>query len=115
MIGKGKAYIPEEPNVYQGRQVIINSDRLLFNAKDDSILMYAEKALGFNSMGSINFDTGEKEGHNLFVVNSPNIYLGLQGLNNDEYPEEPAVLGNALDTYLNDILDLIENRLFAIW
>ena len=32
------SYIPEQPNVYQGKQVIINSNRLLFNAKDHSII-----------------------------------------------------------------------------
>ena len=36
------AYIPKQPNTYQGTQVIINSDRLLFNAKDDSILLFSK-------------------------------------------------------------------------
>ena len=26
---------PEQPNLYQGKQAIINSDRILFNAKTD--------------------------------------------------------------------------------
>ena len=37
------SYIPQQPNVYQGKQVIINSDRILFNAKDDSIILIADK------------------------------------------------------------------------
>ena len=40
------AYIPTDPHLYQGKQVIINSDRLVFNAKDDSILLYSDKAIG---------------------------------------------------------------------
>ena len=27
-------YIPDAPNIYQGKQVIIDSDRLIFNAKE---------------------------------------------------------------------------------
>ena len=29
-------YVPAQPNVYQGKQIVINSDRVLFNAKEDS-------------------------------------------------------------------------------
>tara|TARA_R110002020_G_scaffold205522_2_gene410158 strand:+ start:64 stop:177 length:114 start_codon:yes stop_codon:yes gene_type:complete len=36
------AYKPTAPNLFQGNQVIINSDRLLFNAKDDSILLFSK-------------------------------------------------------------------------
>ena len=34
-------YTPIQPNAYQGKQIIINSDRVLFNAKEDSVLVYA--------------------------------------------------------------------------
>ena len=50
-------YIPENPNSYTGNQVIINSDRLLFNAKEDSILFYSNKAIGFSTNGNFHFDT----------------------------------------------------------
>ena len=69
-------YIPENPNSYTCNQLIINSDRLLFNAKEDSILFYSNKAIGFSTNGNFHFDTS----HNLdnkFIINSPNIYLGL--------------------------------------
>ena len=36
-------FIPESPKTFQGNQVIINSDRLIFNAKADSILLYSDK------------------------------------------------------------------------
>ena len=35
-------FIPENPKTYQGNQVIINSDRLVFNAKNDAILLYSD-------------------------------------------------------------------------
>ena len=74
------SYNPEAPNLYNGKQVIINSDRILFNAKNDSIFLFSHESIGFSTNGSINFDTSEvKDGENAnkFVVNSPNIYLGL--------------------------------------
>ena len=110
------AYIPNEPHQYQGKQVIINSDRLLFNAKEDSILLYSDKAIGFSTKGNVHFDLGinldqVKEGstQNKFVVNSPNIYLGLQ--KNGNLPNEPALLGNETQTWLNDLLILIDDIL----
>jgi len=124
-------YIPQKVNQYKGSQVIINSDRLVFNAKEDSILLYSDKAIGFSTKGSIYFDTSqinkeeelanpEQIEHGKFVINSPNIYLGLKSNSNFrtdppvvqsnlEYPTESAVLGDQLRKYLNDILRVIEN------
>ena len=65
----GKPYVPEQANQYQGRQIILNSDRILFNAKEDSVLMYADKSIGFCTNGTINFDTGLSS-TNAFIVNS---------------------------------------------
>jgi len=110
------AYTPTPPNLYQGKQVLINSDRILFNAKDDSILLFSDKAIGFSTKGNIHFDLGlgineTKNGNNRnkFIVNSPNIYLGLQ--DNGSLPNEPALLGNETQTWLNDLLALIDDIL----
>ena len=86
-------YIPDQPNIYQGKQVIINSDRLVFNAKEDSILLYSNEAIGFSTNGSFHFDTGILD-ENKFVVNAPNIYLGLNY--EGDLPYSPAVLGYEL-------------------
>ena len=99
------SYIPQAPGTYQGNQVIINSDRLVFNAKKDAILAYSDKAIGFSTNGSFHFDTSPDENESKFVVNSPNIYLGLEFDNT--YPTEPAVLGDQLEDLLNEILDLV--------
>ena len=106
------SYKPQEPNVYQGKQVIINSDRLLFNAKDDSILLFSKESIGFSANRSIHIDTSEiREGDNAskFVLNSPNIYLGLTF--DDKLPTEPAVLGNELEELLTGILELMDDIL----
>ena len=73
-------FIPENPNTYQGNQVIINSDRLVFNAKQDAILLYSDKAMGFSTKGNFHFDTDNSE-NTKFIVNAPNIYLGIKNLN----------------------------------
>jgi hypothetical protein len=102
------SYKPRNTSDYLGKQVIINSDRLLFNAKDDSILLFSDKAIGLSTKGSIHFDTSQSK-ESKMVINTPNIYLGLKSDKN--LPTEPAVLGNELDDWLggvNGLLDVIE-------
>jgi len=100
------SYVPEQPHIYQGKQVIINSDRLLFNAKTDSILLFSNKVIGFSTNGSFHFDTSPDKEKSKFIINSPNIYLGLEY--NNTLPVQPAVLGDDLITTLKDILYSIE-------
>jgi hypothetical protein len=104
-------YQPTTPGLYQGNQVIINSDRLLFNAKTDSILLFSDKAIGFSTKGSIHFDTSPiKEGENAsrVIINSPNIYLGLKTEDNS-LPTEPAVLGDKLVKFLEKLITTIDD------
>lgn len=105
------SYIPQQPNVYQGKQVIINSDRILFNAKDDSIIIIADKSIAFNTKGTINFDTGTNTKTNKFTINSPNIHLGLKISDNFAPPTEPGVLGDKLEEVLNDLIDFLYSDL----
>ena len=102
------AYKPINTVNYKDKQVIIDSNRLLFNAKDDSILLFSDKAIGFSTKGSIHFDTSSNKNSKL-VINTPNIYLGLKSDKN--LPTEPAILGNELDDWLggvNGLLDVLE-------
>ena len=61
---------PEAPDNYSKPQVIINSDRLIFNAKSDHILLSAEKSIFLGSNSSINISTKE------CIVDSTLIKLG---------------------------------------
>ena len=99
-------YIPKIPSSYQGNQVIIDSGRIVFNAKRDSILLYSDKAIGFSTNGSLHFDTSSDKNESKFIVNSPNIYLGLNYDNT--LPEQSAVLADDLIQVLEDVLDLID-------
>ena len=98
------AYIPTLPKNYTGNQVIINSDRLIFNAKEDSILLYSNKVIGFSTNGSFHFDTSPNDDSS-FIINSPNIYLGLEYDNT--LPTQPAVLGDELQDILRRIINQI--------
>ena len=55
-------------STYIGNQVLINSDRLIFNAKKDSILLYSDKVIGFSTNGSFHFDTSH-ESDSKFLLN----------------------------------------------
>ncbi len=93
-------YVPKIPSEYSNPQIILNSDRILFNAKKDSIFLFADKSIGLASKGTINFDI-----ENYLIINSKKNYLGLNSTNE----EEPAVLGGQLKDFLNDLMDLLED------
>ena len=97
---------PTLPHEYQGRQALINSDRVLFNAKEDSILGFAKEHISFSAIGNIHFDTSAKQERQI-VLNSPNIYLGLE--QNENFPTEHAVLGDSMERIIGDLCDAIED------
>ena len=100
------AETPQQPNEYQGKQAIINSDRILFNSKEDSILLFAYKHISLSCNGNIHFDTSDGN-DSQFVVNSPLIHLGLEG--NEGSPTEHVVLGDAMERIIGDICDAIDD------
>ncbi len=83
---------PDTPDVYKGPQVIINSDRLVFNAKKDHILISGEESVNLSSNNSLNFDTKK------FIIDAGEIKLGSKGAT------EPVVKG---DTLYNDLYFMI--------
>ena len=103
------AETPQNPNEYQGKQVIINSDRLLFNAKTDNILLYSSKNISLSCNGDIHFDSVD-EGSNT-VINTENIYLGLDGA---DLAHEPAVLGNENEKWLTQLITSLEDLIFIL-
>ena len=57
---------------YRGKQIIIDSDRVLLNAKNDSVFIVGDKAVGISTNGTFNIDSAGKT-----IINSPQIDLGL--------------------------------------
>ena len=89
------SYKPEDVNTYKGRQIVLNSGRLVFNGREDSVLVFADKSILLASNGSVNIDS---ESH--FIVNAPKIYLGVESKNE----KEPLLLGDSTYKLLKTLL-----------
>jgi len=86
-------YIPQTPDKYAGKQVIINSGRLVFNSNTDHILLSSALTIGFNSVKGFNFDTKAN-----FVVDAPSIKLGSKDAT------QSMIKGDLLITELQSLL-----------
>ena len=78
--------VPTPPNDYNGKQVIINSGRLLFNTNEDHIMLSSQRTISFNAKRGFNFDTPS----NFVVEVGTTIKLG------SKEATEPLVKGNTL-------------------
>ncbi|MDA9268210.1 hypothetical protein N9P60_00430 [bacterium] len=83
---------PISPSKYTNEQIVLNSSRLLFNSKSDSILMSSAKSISLNSIESVNIDSPTT------TINSKEIYLG------DKSASESVILG---DKFLTDMSKLL--------
>jgi hypothetical protein len=83
---------PTTPGQYVGPQILINSDRLIFNAKKDNILLSAEKSVGLSSNDSLNFNT------NTFTIDAGSIKLGSKNA------KESLILGDTFLKYLESVM-----------
>ena len=100
----------KSPETYQGKQVIITSDRLIFNAREDSIFS-SDSTIAFSTNKDFHINTSSGP-NGKFIVNSPKIHLGaIRGDN--EMARNPAVKGQELEKILGDILDHL-NQLYTV-
>jgi hypothetical protein len=83
---------PQALNEFTGKQVIINSGRLVFNSNSDHILLTSNQSVGLNAINSVNIDTP------LTVVQSDNILLGSKDAT------ESMIKGDLLITELQSLL-----------
>jgi len=106
---------PTIPELYSGKQILLNSGRLVFNAKNDHIILSADKSVHLVSNNSINIDTTDQVAINTSAVGkitlvSPKIYLGLnegtEGYVGSEL--QSLVLGENLIQTLNSIIEALE-------
>tara|TARA_R100001377_G_scaffold85091_1_gene70249 strand:+ start:113 stop:1348 length:1236 start_codon:yes stop_codon:yes gene_type:complete len=77
---------------FDSEQIVLNSGRILFNAKSDNILLSSFDTINLNSVNSTNIDSPKT------IIQSQEIYLG------DKYATEPIILG---DTFLADFENLL--------
>jgi|TARA_R110000824_G_scaffold2627_4_gene12168 hypothetical protein len=87
---------PTVPNQYTGKQVVLNSGRLMFNASEDHLLLSSAKSIGLSSAGTVNIDTPT------FTVQTDKIYLGSKNAT------EPLMLGNSTVDLLRQLIEGIQ-------
>ena len=83
---------------YKGNQIILNSGRLVFNSKEEDIILTAKESLTISSK-DVNID-----GEDYISIDAKRIYLGENAMIADtqQGTPEPVVLGHQLDDfYLN--------------
>ena len=87
-------YVPKTPNEYEGKQILFNSGRLVFNSTSDHILLSSALTINFNAIKGFNFDTNAN-----FIVQSRQIKLGSKSAT------EPLLLGNQTVNLLNQLIN----------
>lgn len=93
---------PTTANEYKGNQVLLNSGRIFFNAKEKDILLSSIESVGINTEGSVNIDA-----ETYICIDSPEIYLGEKARTAQESTKEPLLLGNQTERLLDILLDTL--------
>jgi len=89
---------PITPNEYAGKQLILNSGRLVLNTTEDHILLSSKQTVNINAISGFSIDSPQS------VIQSNSVLLG--GIN----AVEPVLKG---DTTINVLVDLV-NQLQAL-
>ena len=84
---------PDAPNKYSGKQIILNSGRLLLNSTNDHILITSNKTINLNAVSSVNIDTPTT------ILQSKSVLLGGKNAT------ESILLG---DTTINLLVGLVD-------
>jgi hypothetical protein len=88
---------PIDVSKYFNSQLILNSDRVVLNSKRDEIMIFAKTNIELNTKNIINLNASER-----VHLNSNTVFLGTV---NNNLPTEPLVLGDKLNTLLENLLD----------
>lgn len=84
---------------FQGKQIILNSGRLIFNAKEDDMLFTS------NEFFSVSSNKLSLDGVEFIGLDATKIYLGEKAV---RFELEPVVLGNQLEIFLDTLLSELE-------
>jgi hypothetical protein len=92
-----KSKAPEDPREYSKNQIVLNSGRLTFNAKNDAIILGANSTIHLTANESVNVDANK-----YIALTAPKVYLGSsQGVEGTNI--QSAVLGEELNSLLGEI------------
>lgn len=101
---KRKTYLnpPISSDTYSGKQIILNSDRVIINSKQDNTLISGENSVGINGK-QVNID-----GETVISLDAKTINLGGNSLVLPENLREPAVLGRENKILMEEFLFLVQ-------
>lgn len=96
---------PSDPKIYAGKQIILNSGRLVFNTTEDHLLLSSAKSISLNSLESVNIDTTK------FITSAEKILLGPTS-----QATEPLLLGDSTTQFLRELITTLKtlNKTLAI-
>ena len=93
---------------YSGEQVIISSNRLVFNARKDSILISSNQYINLSAGDKVTIDVGTVDSddeQNMFLVNAPRVQFGLDSKGKTV---EPVAKADALEEVLTELMEVLE-------
>ena len=85
-------------DVYEGKQIVLNSGRLFFNSTEEDIIFTATNSLGLSSKQTF-IDSEDYIG-----LDAKKIYLGEQAKRTEQ---QPVIKGEALELFLKSLLDTL--------
>ena len=88
---------PIAPSLFTQPQIALNSNRIVINAKTDSVLLSAQKSVGISTKGSANIDA------NSFYISSNDIRLGSKNAT------EPVLKGDTTIEVLKQLTKAIKD------
>ena len=94
--------LPTSVSTFTKPQVIINSDRVVINAKTDSVLLSAQKSVSLSTNESININTKD------LFIDSGNIRLG------NKNARESVIKGDTLYAHLDQMLKALLQMLAVL-
>jgi hypothetical protein len=94
---------PKSPSEYTFPQIILNSNRIVLNAKTDSILISGEKSVGISSNGSVNIESTSE-------INLASKLVRLGGVE----AEQSVLLGDETVELLKNLVNEVSNLATAL-
>jgi len=88
---------PTLPAQYTNPQIILNSDRIVLNAKNDSVLISGQNSVGISSNGSVNIDATSH------YISSNDVRLGSKNAS------QPVLLGDNTVDLLIELTEAVKN------
>lgn len=96
-----KSNAPTKPDEYTGKQIILNSGRLIFNTTEDHLMLSSTKSISLSSAETVNVDATE------MTIQTEKIYLGSKSAT------EPLLLGDTTVELLKEMIAILKDLVIA--